>query len=82
MIRRTFLKALCASPLGFLVKKKDELTVAQLLKCKDEIDDLKKKPFLVNTMGTSSNSFYYYLIDENGTRTLHFGEPDDRWIER
>lgn len=69
MIRRNFLKVLCASPLGFSVGKKEtDLTLAQLEKCRDELTVLADNGIPAWTMGTSSNDSPIYIHTVNITR--------------
>lgn len=76
MIRRNFLKALCASPLGFLVRKKEtDLTLAQLEKCRDELPPTALADNGIPSWTTGTSSTREYPLDttiETATGTFRY----------
>jgi hypothetical protein len=87
MRRRNFLKALCASPLALLAKKpKPELTVDQLVKCKDRLTpyakDCIEHPYHVWTWttGTSSNTAVWTYQQDYPLGTCKVDSSGQRWI--
>lgn len=76
MKRRTFIQALCVSPLGFLTKKRKPTFTEALEETADEFDSV-----LVEMPDTTTNTEHYYENAGIGSTTSYLTGPVDSWAK-